>query len=125
MPGSRCSGLNPASLMLNVIVTAKLHLIELAGKPINFTKAIIIFNRGDVPREKVIVLSGEGDAVLIVGATIIETLEDVILARAFLDDPGRCSLFLHVFLLRYSHIAVLSALLLMKDIMQYIIYFVK
>jgi hypothetical protein len=125
MPGSRGSGLNPASLMLDVIATAKLHFIELAGKPIDFTKAIIIFNRGDIPRKKVIILSGEGDAVLIVGATIIETLKEVIFAGAFLDDPGRCSLFLHVFLLKYSHIAVLSALLLMKDIMQCIIYFVK
>lgn len=88
MPESRCSGFNPASLTLNVIATAKLHFIELAGKPIDFTKAIIIFNRGDVPRKEVIVLSGEGNAVLIVGPTIIETLEEVILAGAFLDDPG-------------------------------------
>jgi len=88
MPGSRGSGLNPANLTHNVIVTAKLHLIELAGKPIDFTKAIIIFNREDIPRKKVIILSGEGNAVFIVGATIIETLEEVIFARAFLDDPG-------------------------------------
>jgi hypothetical protein len=88
MPGSWCSGFNPASLSLNVIATAKLHLIELAGKPIDFTKAIIIFNREDIPRKKVIILSGEGNAVFIVGATIIETLEEVIFARAFLDDPG-------------------------------------
>jgi hypothetical protein len=88
MPGSRGSGLNPASLSLDVIATAKLHLIELAGKPIDFTKAIIIFNRGDIPRKKVIILSGEGDAVFIVGATIIEALEEVLLTRTFLDDPG-------------------------------------